>query len=375
MTNEPKQFSDKYNLLSPEAQFYFNNEFSGKIILNLADKYKIDANYIYDLVFDTVNNNFDFDYVYGEASALNIFSLKLNVFFKDFIGEIFLPISFYIKDVDIRGALIKRGGDAELYQDNVNKFLELIEDENFKNLDKLVELHEKVVDPKEEEEYVSDLLSNHLLEVLEADSQEAAASLSGGLIYLLNNNENFKIKAPQILLENNSLLSSGNIILADKEVSPTVSNWLKDFIKINGSDMFDELKMAQYLSTSPNAKKLTRTEKDLLRKLLKLYRNLAFFPDSMENNPIEDWQIIPVDKPETDKKVRGSEIFHDVLNDDKRVDALKVAAKAPQPREQIQEKIENAPLNELERMLTQYAPGSLEYKAVRQEIEHLKKKK
>lgn len=166
-----------------------------------------------------------------------------------------------------------------------------------------------------------------------------------------------------ILFENQETLTSGYIIIDDREVSPTISNWLKDFIKINGSEMFDELKMAEYLSSSPNAKKLNIEEKNLLRKLLRLYRNLVFFPESMGKSPIEDWEIIPVDEVKEDRKINKAEIFRDVLSNEK------------QTEEQIQEKIENTPLNELERILTQYAPDSLEYKAVKQEISRLKNKK
>lgn len=163
-----------------------------------------------------------------------------------------------------------------------------------------------------------------------------------------------------ILLENKEVITPERIIIEDKESSPTISNWLKDFIKINGSEMFDELKMAEYLSSSVNAKKLKQSEKDLLRRLFKLYRNLSFFPDSMGNNPIEDWQIIPVDKVETNKKVSKPSVFRDALDDSQPID---------------KKKLEDIPLNELQEALTQYAPSSLEYKAVKQEIEHLKKKK
>lgn len=145
--------------------------------------------------------------------------------------------------------------------------------------------------------------------------------------------------------------------------------------------MFDELKMAEYLSSSPNTKKLNTEEKDLLRKLLRLYRNLVFFPESMGNNPVEDWQIIPVDKVEEDKKINKSNSFQDVLSNEKQAAVQEqtssgaIASGNLRAQKQVEKKIESAPLNELEMILTQYAPDSLEYKAVKQEIERLKKKK
>ena len=61
-----KQFSDKFNSLPEEAVFYFSNEISGHLILGLATEYNIDKVYVYNLVFDTVNSEFDFDYLKKE---------------------------------------------------------------------------------------------------------------------------------------------------------------------------------------------------------------------------------------------------------------------------------------------------------------------
>lgn len=101
----------------------------------------------------------------------------------------------------------------------------------------------------------------------------------------------------------------------------------------------------------------------------------------MGNDPVEDWQIIPVDKVEKEREKNKSDIFQDVLNDEKKIGDQEQASSGAiasgnlRVQKQVQKKIENAPLNELERILTQYAPDSLEYKAVKQEISRLKNKK
>lgn len=209
----------------------------------------------------------------------------------------------------------------------------------------------------------------------------AAEDINFSVFSLLSRNGVLQENLSNILLENQEVIIPGHIIAEDREVAPTIANWLKDFIKINGSEMFDELKMAEYLSSSPNTKKLNTEEKDLLRKLLRLYRNLVFFPESMGNNPVEDWQIIPVDKVEEDKKINKSNSFQDVLSNEKQAAVQEqtssgaIASGNLRAQKQVEKKIESAPLNELEMILTQYAPDSLEYKAVKQEIERLKKKK
>lgn len=197
-----------------------------------------------------------------------------------------------------------------------------------------------------------------------------AENLNFNIFSLFSKDGTLQETLSNILLENQETITSEHIIIEDKESSPTISNWLKDFIKINGSEMFDELKMAEYLSSSVNARKLKQSEKDLLRRLFRLYRNLSFFPDSMGNDPIEDWQIIPVDKIEINKKFSRPGAFQDVLDDSQPIIPL-VSSLAPLNTK----KLEDIPLNELQEALTHYASGSLEYKAVKQEIEHLKKKK
>ncbi|MFA5131469.1 MAG: hypothetical protein WC467_03515 [Patescibacteria group bacterium] len=354
MISEPKQFSDQFNNLSPEVQFYFSQEISGQAILSLANEYKIGADRVYDLVFSAVNTNFDFVSLHKEINMLNLAGTQINGFFRDFIGRILMPISPYIKTEEIKNELVRSGGKPEDYQKYVSEFFEVIEDNNFKELEEAIALHEKTVDPKEEKIYALDLFSNNLVELLSVDSPEATATLNGGLIYLLNNDGGFKNEALRVLLASEELLSANHLSLDDREVAPSVSNWLKDFIKINGSEIFDELVLAQYLSTSHNAKNLNKIEKELLRKLLQLYRNLAFFPESMAKRAVEEWQIIPAEK------AVGPRVVQDALTEPRAVET---------PPQIL------SPLEELKADLVNYTPGSLEYKAVAQEIERLKKKK
>lgn len=360
MDKNEKQFSDKFNLLPEEAQYYLSNEFSGKIILNLAKDYHINSDYVYDLVFDTVNCDFDFNYIRTEIAALNLKEVRTDVFFKDFIGQFFLPLSSYIKNVDIKNVLIKNGGDPKLYQENVDKFLALIEDENLNNLDNLITVYKKIVDPKEEKEYVLNLFRFNLLEVLNSESPEATASLNGGLIFLLNNDADasFKKNLEETLYTNKEKISANKISLDNREVEATVANYLRDFIKTNGSEFFSGVVLAQYLSSSANLKKLNQKEKYLVGQLLKLYRNLSFLPDSMGSLAVENWQIIPFDqviinkssvknkpsKPEVSKKINSPSVAkEDLLNT-------------------------SAELRELEKEILDYPENSLEYRALKEEM-------
>jgi len=108
-------------------------------------------------------------------------------------------------------------------------------------------------------------------------------------------NGDFRKNLENALFSNQEILTDKDFVFNGKKQMSTISNWLKDFIKRNGSGMFDNLALSQYLSGSENAKKLDSQEKKLLHKLLILYRNLKFFPESMGNAPAEEWEIIPLD--------------------------------------------------------------------------------
>lgn len=242
-----------------------------------------------------------------------------------------------------------------------------------------------------------------LVEILHGDLENTAGKINGlnqAIFYWLSKDGTIQEELSKILLSNQERLTEARIIFENREVDPTISYWLKDFIKQNGSEMFDELVLAQYLSSSLNTKKLSPTAKDILRKLLKLYRNLSFFPDSMENAPVNDWQIIPIfrDALSDEKLEINNKIVRENINLDKIVDK-KVDKKVDTNQKKVQEIVptllaQNANeqtliikpeissessqadlLAELQQALAQYIPGTLEYKAVTQEIERLKKKK
>lgn len=235
-------------------------------------------------------------------------------------------------------------------------------------------------------EEILNIFNKRVRETLKA-SPDTIRGLNIVIFKLLNSNEDLEEKIINLLYNNDETLTITRLILDEREVAPTISNWLKDFIKLNGSELFDDLVLAQYLSTSVNTKKLSRVEKELVGKLLKLYRNLAFFPESMDNLALEDWQIIPVDREKEEE-------FNDVLSEEKPVvrtkpatpkpivkTAPKIGVKLVEPKisqtakiEKV-EKQENNSFDELKQTLAQYAADSLEYKAVLQEIGRLKKKK
>lgn len=125
--------------------------------------------------------------------------------------------------------------------------------------------------------------------------KEIIDDYNGILMILMDKDQTFKRNLEMSLYENQENLTSKKITLVDKQVEPSVANWLKDFIAKNGSNFFDNVILSQYVINSENGKKLNIEEKKLVTKLLSLYRNLKFFPQSLAGIPSEQWQIIPIE--------------------------------------------------------------------------------
>ena len=169
-------------------------------------------------------------------------------------------------------------------------------------------------------------------------------AVNSRIFYILARDLEFVKTLENALYSNQEKLTGKEFILDGKLAQATVGNWLKDFIKQNGSGMFDELALSKYLISSANTKKLSEEEKKLLRKFLTLYRNLKFFPESMPTDGGEGWEIIPVERAEVLTKVKKG----------------KKSPLPPLSRGGTQGGDADTRLEELRAMASQYPEGSLE---------------
>ncbi len=119
----------------------------------------------------------------------------------------------------------------------------------------------------------------------------------------------FKIDIEKALYQNIEIISDKKFILDNREQSASIKNWLNYFIKGNGSGQFDNVLLTKFIAESENTKLLNEEEKKKVTKLLKVYRNIKFFPQSMEGVPPEKWEIIPTEKKE--EVNRATQIPHD----------------------------------------------------------------
>jgi len=207
---------------------------------------------------------------------------------------------------------------------------------------------------EEKKELILKTFSGNLIPALQAEPVKIQ-DFNIAIFQAFQSDDILEDKAENLLYINQEKLSDHHIILDGHPASPTVANWLKDFIKKYGSSLFDDVALAEYLTQSPNVKLLKPEEKELLRRVLKLYRNLSFFPESMDGVPIEEWEVFPLDR---------SKLDHEQL-----VKKPIIIDSAPSITTEKQKVI-----FDLQKSLAKYSSASLEHKALTQEINRLSKK-
>ena len=284
------------------------------------------------------------------------------------------------------GFMVILVGIGELSMDDIPKYLEkkynISEDDSIDIQNELTReifsnlLLIKTEDPIISEDRIKEYFKSSILKLLKDGplAKEVNKTIFATFVF----DETFQDELLKIFLFNEETIGNSRIFLSGRDVIPTIGNWIRDFIVKYGSDTFSDVALAEYLSSSQNVKNLKSEEKESLRKVLRVYYNLSFFPDSVDNLTPDNWQIIPVDKLASD------EIF-DVLSDEKPKPSATPIPQNVNPQIITQTEIlEEAAVPELterqktifdlQKTLTKYSPSSLEYKAIHQEINRLSHK-
>jgi hypothetical protein len=191
----------------------------------------------------------------------------------------------------------------------------------------------------------------------------------------------FKSRLRSALLECGALLSEKKIVLNNNQVPASVANWLKDYYTQVGMDKVDTLKVSQYLTNSPNIKLISPEEKDDLKRLLNLFENLKV---SSQEFPIFEESVVAI-LPDRELALilngQMANIGPEVVKLIEEIAALENF----QQMEATRDVLSDAPVfpeaavtavprtAELQEMLNNYPPDSLEYKAISQEIMRLQK--
>lgn len=367
------KFSSNYASMPSRIKFFLSSNTNGEVIIKLAKKYKLDSDKVYSLAFLVVNSDFDLKLTKRKVLLLDLTGISLDNFWLDFLTWFLLPISLDIKNytdgkVDIEQEIKKLGGNVIDGQEYLRSFEAEVQKEEDEVVAQKISEFEEDFDIDNSTNDVLNLLSTSVVEILTSDSFQASNSLNFNIIYLLLKDKGFKDKALKSLFSSKEMIGKNYIIIDDRQVEPTISNWFKDFIKQNGSDYFDDLLLINYINKSDNAKNLRAKEKKVLANLFKFYRNLSFFPESLENVDPDNWKIFPFKNP------KDKEGIDDVLSEEKgKVIKNKdiVTEKKPLSEEVKASEKESEEILALRELLKLHSPSSLESKAINQEIRKL----
>jgi len=207
-----------------------------------------------------------------------------------------------------------------------------------------------------------EILSKHIIATINAGI-DLKKSLNKEIILGLTTGDIDRNSMVKTLLSNQEYVGKNSLIMDGRPEAPTVENWLKDFMKEKGSGIFDNLALINYLTAADNPKKLNEKEKQTLSSVINLYRNLKFFPESQFDMPEGDWQIFghEAETPKFTMQTGGA----------RPVRFEQIPAEEPEPEPEPQKSAAEMMLETLEEMKNQHKPGSIERKAIEEEIKKL----
>lgn len=354
MEDKDSQFLDKLSSGPRVVSLYFGSDLTIRSNRELVSKYNIEIDVVHDLVEDFFISDFSFSQLRQNVQKTPIISARPNEFICDFLGKLFLPVAELLK-IDVEKEINFNNGKISDYKKNIDEYNSFLEAKSSEIFNDIAQDFESNFDAKEEEKVVVNFLSENILGILLDSDNTGCYQMNGSLVYLLINKKDSLPKFSRALLSNNEKVSEKKIILEGKEQEATISNLIKHFIEKNGSGMFSSIVLAKYLSSSEISNVLDEKGKKVLRKILKIYRNLVFFPDSMANISIDEWEIFPLE-----------DISSDNLSETIKISKEK---REFQPVDSHEEEIKV-----LKELLQKYPNKSLEKKAIESEIKKIEEK-
>lgn len=377
------------------ASDYFSSLKAADLNILITQKYKIgskDLPKYLGLVKDLFYKKMPLSgLVYAIKELFSFDDVKAGEMAIDMAGVLLLVVKDWIGDVD--GYIRKLGGDPAKYAKftvehmaAVKKEKEDWEAELKKDKERQAELlSEKVlvenltenvfvdIDPEKEKTDSLTIFSSQLNDFLSTSSPYLLDEYNRVLIQIISDEKGFSFRDRLVkaLLENKEVASSSPFFLTKKPAVGTISNWLKYFIEEKGSGPFDNIVLTDFLVKSANARILKDEEKEKIKKLLLIYRNLKFFPDSMPSKTGEGWAIIPVDM---DNEGVAAKTLSVPSTDDFAVGSNDIKSKKQQEKEE-ELAAENAKeLAHMKELVENYPAKSLERKAIEGEISKLEAK-
>ena len=281
-------FSSEFNVVMEEL----------KVVLNFSSDQRGALEYILTDLFEKKIKPEDLALVF--RSQLGVTAEQADMLERSFFINIILPFTdFFGNHIEY---FQKKYGDPEKALEESKVMPLLLKAINDALREKVAEID--ALDNNREKEAIdmAALFEKNLVCHFYAPDGPYKVSLNNTIIFLISNVEGFVDMLLKALYANAERIGKEPIRLGDKDdQAPTVSNWIQDFLGFSGG-IPSSIKMAQYMTDSPNAKKLPEKDKDALRRLLETFSVLKNFPESFQKISPEHWMVIPYHFPELETK-------------------------------------------------------------------------
>ena len=268
----------------------------------------------------------------------------------------------------------KTVSDFIYYLDDVNgyKLFRMIEKEDIESIEKDEEnmgaylALEFLVIPFLSTKEIFSLLRENLSAGLRVDDIDLTERITKKLLELdLSDRDNCKKELINALINSEEELIGPVTVGPNKKIR-TVADWIKDYVGQVGSKNKTTLNEAQYFFQKSYFVKLKEAEKNVLKKLFKLYKFLG--TSSLTPEGFEDDMLLEDEQGRLITTNKGKIV---ILYDPKK-SVKKAGIKPPEiiPVKKTAVASDNQ-LAELKQLLAQYPAGSFERKAVEEEISRL----
>lgn len=275
----------------------------------------------------------------------------------------FVVILIFIGELDLENLDIYLLKKFSLDQETSNRLMFEIEENILRKVVGIFEIvnnDDYILDLSDEDKKkkIINIFSEELLSQFRS-SAEFLIQINAIIFETIGKEEVFLERIKRLFLDSKELLSPKKINIKEKVEDATIANWIRDFVSENGSGIFSSVALAKYLTSSKNVALLDDSEKQLLRQILKMYKNLFFFPESMENIKYEDWEIFPINKDLLQSNFRRQENRDNIVEEKRQYQVVDSAEEE---------------VKVLKELLQKYPNKSLEKKAIESEIKKIQEK-
>ena len=316
ITNQNTTLTKKVLPASVKALYYAN--FGSEQNIVIADKFSFSVGQTATmtmLIGDIFKKNIPFGALGSELMArLNLSKEQAKAVALELCFKRFLVADKEWFGGEVASAIRGLGADPESQNEYLIAFREAVKKEEADKKreeaggeseeDKIASVQAEMIDPEEEKKAVLTSFTKFIKFILESADFPLKLELNIRIITLLiqdDESKRFQKDLLEVIYKNKEILTDKQFVLKGETQTPTIGNWLKDYIYFVGADEIDSvIKKAQYFVSSPNVKILSPEQKSLIDGLLDIYIALKNFYQNADRMDITDLQILSYTDAERD---------------------------------------------------------------------------